>query len=64
MEHIDEQVDKIFDVKQHIEYLKKDIINTRKRQLGFLSQLFELYKTKDREIDKMKMQFQMLHSEK
>jgi GTP cyclohydrolase II len=31
MENIDEQVDKIFEIRNHIEYLKKDIINTRKR---------------------------------
>jgi hypothetical protein len=35
MEHIDDQIDKIYETKQHIEYLKKDILNSRKRQLNY-----------------------------
>lgn len=31
MEHSDEQVDNIFEMKYHIEYLKKDILSTKKR---------------------------------
>jgi len=31
MENLDEQIDNIFELKQHIEYIKKDLIHTRKR---------------------------------
>jgi hypothetical protein len=31
MEDIDEQVDTMVEMKQHIEYLRKDIVSTRKR---------------------------------
>jgi len=31
MENIDEQLDKIFDLKQHIEFLKREILEVRKR---------------------------------
>jgi hypothetical protein len=64
MENIDDQVDKIFEIKQHIEYLKKDLINTRKRQITFLSQLFELYKSKDLEIERLHISLQMAINER
>lgn len=64
MEDIDEQVDKIVELKQHIEYIRKDIINTRKRQLTFMAQLFDLYKTKDMEIERLHLSAQMAFSER
>jgi hypothetical protein len=64
MEEIDEQVDTIFELKQHIEYLKKDLVSTRKRQLTYLSQLFELYKSKDSEIERLQMSLYMSVKEK
>ena len=64
METIDEQVDQIFETKQHIEYLRKDLVNTRKRQLTFLAQLFELYKTKDAEIERLQISLYMTVKEK
>lgn len=36
MEHIDELVDRILEVKKHIEYLKKDTLIQRNRQLNYL----------------------------
>lgn len=51
-------------MRQHIEYLRKDLINTRKRQLGYLAQLFELYKTKDAEIERLQMSLYMTVKEK
>lgn len=64
MEHIDDQIDKIYETKQHIEYLKKDVLNSRKRQLNYLNELYELYKTKDREIDYLQMKTVMALREK
>ena len=64
MEDIDEQVDTMVEMKQHIEYLRKDIISTRKRQLTFLAQLFDLYKSKDLEIERLHLSVQMAQSER
>ncbi|CDW82569.1 UNKNOWN [Stylonychia lemnae] len=64
MENIDEQIDRIFELKQHIEYIKKDLISTRKRQLGYLAQLFELYKSKDAEIERLQLSLYMTVKEK
>lgn len=32
MEKADDLIDRIFETKQHIDYLRKDITNTNKRQ--------------------------------
>eukprot|EP00347_Sterkiella_histriomuscorum_P023923 403332919 len=64
MENIDEQVDNIFEMRQHIEYLRKDLVSTRKRQLTYLSQLFDLYKSKDAEIERLQMSLYMSVKEK
>ena len=64
MENTDEQIDRIFEIKANIEFLKREIIAVRKRQLSFLSELFELYKTKDREIDFLSMSLQMITKER
>jgi len=55
MEAIDDQIDKIYETKLHIEYIKKDILKTNKRQQQYMSQLFELYGSKDREMERMDM---------
>jgi hypothetical protein len=51
MEEIDDQVDKIINLKQSIDFLKREILTVRKRQLTYLSELYDLYKSRDREID-------------
>lgn len=51
LENVDEQVDQILDLKQHIDYLKRNLLTTRKRQLDYLSELYQLYNSKDKEID-------------
>ena len=64
MEEIDEQVDRILDLKQHIDFLKRDILTTRKRQLSFLTELFDLYQSKDREIDYLQVNLTMAERER
>lgn len=31
MERIDDQIDEIYELRQHIEYIKKDVLNTKER---------------------------------
>lgn len=64
LEHIDEQIDQIFELKNSIEYLKREILTVRKRQLSYLSELYDLYKLKDREIDTLSLQLSMSHKQK
>ncbi len=55
LEHSDDQVDSIFEMKIHIEFLKKDILSTKRRQLDYMNKLFVLYMSRDREIEEMQM---------
>lgn len=64
MEKIDDQIDKIIETKVHIEYLKKDILTTRKRQVDFMGMLFDLYRSKDREIEEMQMRLYLILKDK
>lgn len=51
MEDLDGQVDKILHLKSSIEKMKAKLIGNRSRQLNYLNELFDLYKSKDREMD-------------
>jgi hypothetical protein len=51
MEDIDCQVDNILGLKSGIEKMKGELISNRSRQLIYLNELFDLYKSKDREMD-------------
>lgn len=64
MENVDEQLDKIMSVKEHIEFLKKELLAVRKRQVSYLAELFELYKSKDREIEYLTMAVEMQSKER
>ena len=46
-------------MKQRIETLKKDLLTVRSRQLTYLNELFELYKSRDREMDYLGLQVEM-----
>jgi|JI9StandDraft_1071089.scaffolds.fasta_scaffold49033_3 hypothetical protein len=50
LEKMDAQVDKSFELKQHIEFIRKEIIEQRRRQNRFISELEELYRKRDAEI--------------
>jgi hypothetical protein len=63
MEDIDCQVDKMFELKQHIEFIRKDTLDQKRRQQVYLGELFELYKGKDREIEKLQVKVQMAKRE-
>lgn len=64
LENIDDLVDKILEKRQHIDYVRKDIVNQRKRQLTYLAQLFELYKSRDAEIERLQLSVLMSLKEK
>lgn len=64
MENVDEQLDKIMSIKEHIEFLKKELLTTRKRQVAYLGELFELYKSKDREIEYLTMTVEVQSKER
>lgn len=64
LENVDEQVDQILDLKQHIDYLKSNLLTTRKRQLDYLSELYQLYNSKDKEIDQLAYSLHMSGKEK
>jgi hypothetical protein len=51
MEGLDGQVDEALSLRQRIEALKRDLLTVRSRQLTYLKELFDLYKSKDRELD-------------
>ena len=57
-------MDSIFDLKENIEFLKRDLLAVRKRQVSYLSELFELYKSKDREIDYLNMTVELQSKER
>ena len=64
MENVDEQLDTIMDVKESIESLKRELLAVRKRQVSYLAELFELYKSKDREIDYLNMTVEIQSKER
>ena len=64
MENVDEQLDKILSIKEHIEFLKKELLTVRKRQIAYLAELFELYKSKDREIEYLNMAVEIQSKER
>jgi hypothetical protein len=64
LEDIDEQTDQILELKHSIEFLKKEILTVRKRQVSYLSELYELYKGKDRELDLLAINLQMSAKER
>ena len=51
-------------IKEHIEFLKKELLTVRKRQVGYLAELFELYKSKDREIEYLTMTVEIQSKER
>ena len=51
MEGLDGQVDEALSLRQRIEAMKRDLLTVRSRQLTYLNELFDLYKSKDRELD-------------
>lgn len=57
-------MDEIFSTKQHIQYIKKDLMNSQTRQLAFLAELYELYKSKDLEIDRLAVTLHMTMKDK
>lgn len=50
MEAIDNQVDKSFELRQHIEFIRKDLLDQRRRQNQHIGKLEELYRKRDSEI--------------
>lgn len=48
----------------HIEYLKKDILQTGKRHINYLTLQFELYKQRDAQIDKMEIKLKLMLGDK
>jgi hypothetical protein len=64
MEKADDLIDRVFETKQHIEYLRKDILSTTRRQQNFMGQLFELYKSKDRDAEDLRMRLYAMSKEK
>ena len=64
MENVDEQLDKILSIKEHIEFLKKELLTVRKRQVAYLAELFELYKSKDRDIEYLNMTVEIQSKER
>ena len=64
MENVDEQLDKILSIKEHIEFLKKELLTVRKCQIAYLAELFELYKSKDREIEYLNMAVEIQSKER
>jgi hypothetical protein len=52
------------DLKENIELLKRELLAMRKRQVSYLAELFELYKSKDREIDYLTMTVEMQSKER
>jgi len=53
MQRIDDQVDKKMELEIHVGYLKKDVLTTQQRQQNYMHRLFELYKTKQREMENL-----------
>lgn len=51
MEEIDDNEDKLIDYKQKIDFLKRELLTLRKRQLSSLTPLYDLSKSFDRELD-------------
>ena len=49
-------MDKLLGLKSGIEKIKGELITSRSRQLTYLNQLFDLYKSKDREMDFLGLQ--------
>jgi len=56
MEKREEQADQIFELRQHIEYAKKDIVDQSKRRSKYLYGMNELVKQREKEIDLMQHQ--------
>lgn len=51
-------------IKENIEFLKKELLTVRKRQISYLGELFELYKSKDREIEYLTMTVEIQSKER
>jgi len=51
-------------IKENIEFLKKELLTVRKRQISYLAELFELYKSKDREIEYLTMTVEIQSKER
>ena len=64
LENVDELLDKILEKRQHIEYVRKDIVVQRKRQLSYLAELFDLYKSRDAEIERLQLSVLMSAKER
>ena len=50
MVEIDEQIDGRFELKQHIEFIRKDLLDLHRKNRDHTHRLYELYAQKDNEI--------------
>ena len=64
MEESEENVDEMREILIHIDYLRKDIMQTGDRHLKFLNELFDAYKKRDMQIDRMDMKVKYMKAER